>query len=87
MENNDNAEVFSGATWLGANLPAMRKHEAVLEHLDTQKDSTPRGFNAREFLQFMRGAVNEIKRLAAENRAFRDALNLQNKEVLKANEK
>jgi hypothetical protein len=77
---NEQVQIYAGGTWLGDNLQAMKHHERILEGLDTQRDAVPRGFQPRAFLQFIRGAVNEIKRLTAENHAFREALKMQNRQ-------
>jgi hypothetical protein len=79
-EINKQVQIHGGTTWLGQNLHTMRQHEAILENLDTRRDATPKDFHPRIFLQFLRGAVNEIKRLTAENHAFREALKMQNQE-------
>lgn len=69
---------YGSGTWLGENLPLFTKLHQSLEILKTQQDALPCDFNPTIVLQFLRGAVNEIKRLTAENHAFRDSLIQQN---------
>lgn len=71
-------QIYAGGTWLGDNLPHFEKLQTKLKELDTRSDSIPNDFQPRVFLQFIRGAVNEIKRLTAENHAFRESLQMKN---------
>ena len=80
-EEQTHVTIHAGGTWLGDNLPQFEKLSATLEELETMNDALPSNFNPRVFLQFMRGSVNEIKRLTAQTHAFKEALKDQNKEA------
>ena len=72
--------IHGGDTWLGKNLPQFEGLQGILEELDTRNDSLPPNFNPRVLLQFLRGAVGEIKRVTAMNHALTQALKEHNRE-------
>ena len=74
------AQNYVVSNWLSQNLGHFKMLEDKLQELETRGDALPKDFKPRVFLQFIRGSVNEIKRLTAENLAFRNALKLQNEE-------
>jgi len=77
MENTDGRQYLSGS-WLSQNMFIFNKYVMTLQELDSRRDSLPGNFDPKEFLQFMRGAVNEIKRVSAQNQALTDALKFVN---------
>jgi hypothetical protein len=70
---------YEGNTWLGQNLPRFEALTGTLQILDTQRDAIPSEFNPKEFLQFLRGMMNEIKSLTAQKFALTNALKAVNK--------
>jgi hypothetical protein len=70
---------FEMGSWLSQNIQIYNRYEIILQELDSRRDSMPQGFNPREFLQFLRGTVNEVKRVSALNQALTDALRFVNK--------
>ena len=74
MPEATDMSVYEMGSWLSQNI----KHFATLEHglkeLESRKDSLPPNVNPRVLLQFMRGAVNEIKRVTSLNQALTAAL-------------
>ncbi len=72
--------IHGGDSWLGQNLPQYDFLQSKLQELETRNDALPADFNPRVFLQFIRGSVNEIKRLTAMNHALTEALKDSNLE-------
>lgn len=79
-DEKQNVTIHPGNTWLGQNLPQYENLIAKLQELQTRNDALPADFNPKVFLQFIRGSVNEIKRLTAFNLALTEALKKDNDE-------
>jgi len=67
-------QIYESASWLSQNIQHHENLQAILQEMDTRRDSLPPGFTPRVFIQFLRGAVNEIKRVTALNHALTEAL-------------
>lgn len=79
MENNKPVQIYEQGSWLANNIQLYERMQASLQELDTRRDALPLGFKPRDFLQFLRGAVNEVKRVSAQNQALTEALKSSNK--------
>lgn len=66
--------VYEMGSWLSQNIKHFSNLEHGLKELESRKDSLPPNVNPRVLLQFMRGAVNEIKRVTSLNQALIAAL-------------
>jgi len=73
--------VYESNSWLTQNLMYFEKYQMELLELDSKRDSIPSGFKPKEFLQFLRGSINHIKMMTAENKALKDALKASNLEL------
>ena len=73
-------QIYEGASWLAQNIQHHENLQTILQEMDTRRDSLPPGFTPRVFIQFLRGAVNEIKRVTALNQALTQALKESNEE-------
>jgi len=67
-------QIYEGASWLAQNIQHHENLQTILQEMDTRRDSLPPGFTPRVFIQFLRGAINEIKRVTALNQALTQAL-------------
>ena len=74
MTDENKRQVPAPPTWLDNNRRHFADLQATLQHLDSQLDSLPPTFNPKVFLQFIRGAVNEVVRLTQHNNALTAAL-------------
>lgn len=74
MTDKNKQQIPAPPTWLDNNRRHFADLQVVLQELDSQRDSLPQTFNPNVFLQFMRGAVNEVVRLTQHNNALTAAL-------------
>lgn len=66
--------VYEMGSWLSQNMKHFANLEQGLKELESRKDSLPPNVNPRVLLQFMRGAVNEVKRVTSLNQSLIAAL-------------
>lgn len=79
MTDQKNTQAFAPPPWVEQNRQHFAALKVVLQELDTQRDSLPKTFSPKVFLQFINGAVNEINRLTNHNNALTAALMDANK--------
>ena len=66
--------IYESGSWLSQNMQYFNNLEMLMKEMDSRRDSMPPGFNPKVIIQFMRGAVNEIKRVTALNQSLIQAL-------------
>jgi hypothetical protein len=64
MINKTEVQIYESGSWLANNIQGYEQLQVVLQELDTRRDSIPLTFKPKDFLQFLRGAVNEVKRVS-----------------------
>lgn len=79
MNNQTPVQIYKRNSWLANNTQYFEKLQIKLQELDARRDSLPPGFKPKELLQFLRGAVNEIKREHDLNNSLSEALKVANK--------
>lgn len=79
MQDRTETQIYESGSWLSKNVRGYEQLETILQELDTRRDSIPLTFKPKEFLQFLRGAMNEVKRVSGLNKTLIEALKFANK--------
>lgn len=61
--------IYKKGTWLAENVEQFQQLQDKLMELQSKQDSIP-GFDTVEMLNFIRGAVNEVKRATNESESL-----------------